>query len=130
MPAKGHVKSGKLRQKKVGVPDSLDAAIVRAAKECGMTESRFMRHVLMQAVGQVPNLPRPKRDRVDDKLFHHANLLHTHLTKIGVNVNQVARQVNTWMVPLQVEVAERMVRRVELASLAAQSFFEKAKASL
>ena len=130
MPAKGHVKSGKLRQKKVGVSDSLDAAIVRAAEECGMTESRFMRHVLMQAVGQVPNLPRPKKNRVDDKLFHHANLLHTHLVKIGVNVNQVARQVNTWMVPLQPEVAQRMVRRVELAALAAQSFFEKAKGAL
>jgi trehalose-6-phosphate synthase len=130
MPAKGHVKSGKLRQKKVGVPDSLDEAIVRAAKACGMTESRFMRHVLMQAVGQVPNLPRPKKHRVDDKLLHNANQLLAHLSKIGVNVNQMAKQANSWMVPLKTEELQRAVFRVELAAQAGKAFFAKATDAL
>lgn len=65
------------------------------------TEAQMVRTLVMAAVaGQKPPAPPPEKTRQMDDLIHHINALHIQLRKIGTNLNQVARQANTGLVPV------------------------------
>lgn len=67
----------------------------------GSTEAQMVRTLVMSAIiGQKPPPPRPEKSRQTDELIAGINTLHVHLRKIGTNLNQIARQANTGLVPV------------------------------
>jgi len=100
MPARGSRKSELLsRRKKVQVSVALEAEIRARATAAGMSEARWMRTVLAAAAGR-GEMPRRKAVSVDDRLLAAINQCWVQLKKLGTNVNQLAHQANTGLVPL------------------------------
>lgn len=67
----------------------------------GTTEAQMVRTLVMAAVaGQKPPAPKPEKTRQVDELIAGINSLHVQLRKVGTNLNQIARQANSGMVPV------------------------------
>lgn len=67
----------------------------------GTTEAQMVRTLVMAAVaGQKPPAPKPEKSRQIDELIAGLNGIHIQLRKIGTNLNQLARQANTGLVPV------------------------------
>jgi hypothetical protein len=100
MPAKGSRKPDRLsRRKKVQVSCALEAAIRERAVAAGMSEARWMRLVLEAAVG-LGDGPTKRAVPLNARLLAAFNDCWVQLRKLGTNVNQLAHQANTGMVPL------------------------------
>lgn len=126
MPAKGHVKADRLtHREKVSVTPALSAKLAEKAKACGMTKSRFMRHVLEVAVGERDDRPRARRNVRSDNLSHEVHNLAMHIKKLGTNINQLARQANQGMVPITEAEARYMKNQHQMVLSAAVAFFER-----
>lgn len=65
------------------------------------TEAQMVRTLVAAAVQkQAPPSPPPQKARQMDELIHLINGLHLQLRKIGGNLNQIAHQANTGLVPV------------------------------
>ena len=65
------------------------------------TEAQMVRTlVLAAAKTQRPPSPKPEKLRQLDELLAQLNGLHVQLRKVGTNLNQIARQANTGLVPI------------------------------
>jgi len=88
----------------------------------GSTEAQMVRSLVMAAVaGQKPPAPRPEKSRQTDDIIASLNALHIHLRKIGTNLNQVARQANTGLVPISRNEILSVFHTVQQAAAAVQT---------
>lgn len=87
------------RRKKVPFTDSEVVRLREEAKAAGMTEAKYMRQAVLACWGETP---KPKRRACHDdlKLTHNIGLLAFQVKKLGTNVNQLAKQANTGLVPV------------------------------
>lgn len=88
----------------------------------GTTEAQMVRTLVMAAVaGQKPPTPKPEKARQIDELIAGINALHVQLRKIGTNLNQIARQANTGLVPVSRNEILSVFHTVQQAAAAVQT---------
>lgn len=99
----------KIRNLPVRLDEAEHAAINAAAEQAGMTVSAFFRSLALEGAGV-----RPFYTSEDKAVL---SLLLENMRKIGVNLNQVARAINSGRAvhPEEIKIA---LRNVELVSIA------------
>ncbi|MGE7371425.1 plasmid mobilization protein [Neorhizobium sp. NPDC001467] len=103
-------KAGKARKGRlvnVRVTDAEHEKIEAAAKSAGMSVSAFFRSLMLEGAGVRPILTR------DDRLVMAALL--EDMRKIGVNLNQVARAINSGKVvhPAEIDLNLKNVQSIQ-----------------
>lgn len=126
MPPKGFVKPEPVdRRLKVGLSASDYDAVSQRAAAAGMTTAAYVRQLVAFDLGQTAAPPRARSDQAQLALLAEVHLLAMQVKKIGVNVNQMARQANTGMVPLTVPEMRVMQAQVAAAMEQAVRLFDK-----
>jgi hypothetical protein len=88
----------------------------------GSTEAQMVRTLVMAAVaGQKPPAPKPEKSRQIDELIAGINGLHVQLRKVGTNLNQIAHQANSGMVPVSRNEILAVFHTVQKAAAAVQT---------
>lgn len=114
MPPKGFQKPEPLDQRlKVNLTASEYGAIARRAEDAGTTTSAYIRQLIAIDLGQSASGSKPRSDRRTLELLAEVHMLAMQVKRIGVNVNQIARQANTGFVPLT--ASEMRVMQVQVA---------------
>jgi hypothetical protein len=113
------------RREKLTLPADLKLKVAHAAKARGVPRATFMRQAIEVAVGRTPKLPVRRRRAEDDRLAHHIHLLTVQLKKLGTNVNQIAKQANSGMVPISLAEARYLVNQLQILQSAAKATLEK-----
>ncbi len=97
-----------------------------------MSDARYLRHLIEKDIGvasPTEKLKRRTESRVArDNLAHEVNVLGLHFRKLGTNVNQLAKQANTGMVPISREEAIYMMNQIQLGMSQALAVLERALA--
>ncbi|WP_246659355.1 plasmid mobilization relaxosome protein MobC [Rhizobium sp. FY34] len=95
-----------MRQVNLRLSEAEFAAMEAASAKAGLTLSAFVRSLSLEGAGVRPFLT------ADDRLLF--NVLLDHLRKVGVNLNQVARSLNSGRVvhPEEVMISLRNVQLV------------------
>lgn len=123
MPPKGFVKVKPVDQRlKVGLSAADYDAIATRAGNAGMTTAAYVRQLIAVDLGRVPAPPKIRSDTAHVALLAEVHLLAMYVKRMGVNINQIARQANTGLVPLtnpemrvmQAQVADAMQKAVAL----------------
>lgn len=126
MPPKGFVKPEPVdRRLKVGLSASDYDAVSARAANAGMTTAAYVRHLIAFDLGQGASPPKARSDRNTLALLAEVHLLAMQVKKIGVNVNQMARQANTGLVPLTIAEMRVMQAQVGAAMEQAVRLFDK-----
>lgn len=121
MPAKATRKANPLTCR---VSTNLDQKLMQSfriqAEVSGLSDAMYLRRLVENDVGVVrqatPALKRAQLQRAQkDALAHEINLAGLHIRKLGVNVNQLAKQANTGLVPISRAEAVHMMTQIELA---------------
>jgi hypothetical protein len=130
MPAKDTRKANPLEHRlSTNVDDALHAAFLKRAEAVGLSDASYLRHLIALDVGaaSAEDLKRRNLKRVGmDNLAHEVNQVGLHIRKVGVNVNQLAKQANAGMVPISRDEAVRMISELELAMSRAIAVMERA----
>lgn len=86
------------------------------------TEAQMMRTLVMAAVErQQPPTPKPEKARQMDELIAGINSLHVQLRKVGTNLNQIAHQANSGMVPVSRNEVLAVFHTVQQAAAVVQT---------
>ena len=130
MPAKGTTKAAPAltARKKVGLTREEAAALARKAKSCGMSESKFMRHLVLVSLEQKEKPPARKRRAVANELTVEIHTLALQAKRIGTNVNQIAKQANTGLVPVSRAEIQYVLNQLQMLVSAGVAHIEKAGA--
>lgn len=92
----------------------------------GTTEAQMVRTLVLAAVAdQKLPAPRPEKARQVDELIAVINGLHVQLRKIGTNLNQIARQTNTGLVPVSRDEILAVFHTLQQAAAAVQTAAHK-----
>lgn len=98
-----------------------------AAKAAGLHQHEYVRSAVMASITGVPG-PRPKKTAATNHLAVEIARLAFQVGKLGNNVNQLARQANTGLVPLtraEIEYFNNMQQRLlTLATAAIEKVLE------
>jgi hypothetical protein len=130
MPAKGFQKPEPLDCRiKVQLTNGQQQKLAKLADEARVSQSEYMRSLLDSVDGPIPvakPLP-PKRPPP----FAQQQLMEIHelamqVRKVGVSINQLARQANTGMVAIRRSEVEAMLAMHEELMLKAIAHVEKA----
>ncbi len=130
MPAKGFQKPEPLDCRiKVQLTNGQQQKLAKLADEARVSQSEYMRSLLDSVEGSVPvaKPPPPKRPPP----FAQQQLMEIHelamqVRKVGVSINQLARQANTGMVAIRRSEVEAMLAMHEELMLKAIAHVEKA----
>ena len=126
MPRQGFRKPEPLDQRlKVNLTAAEYAAIADRADRAGMTTSAYVRQLIAIDLGQAASAPKPRGDRRTLELLSEVHMLAMQVKRIGVNVNQMARQANTGLVPLTAAEMRVMQSQVANAMERAIALFDK-----
>lgn len=108
-PRKAAPAGGKARQLNVRVSDGERLAIEAAAREAGMSASAFFRGLLLEGAGVRPIFT------ADDRAA--LQVLHEDMRMIGINLNQVARSLNSGRVihTEEIRIALENVQKAQTA---------------
>lgn len=133
MPAKDTRKDNPLeRRVSTNLDEGLHQAFLERAKSAGMSDARYLRHLIETDVGAASTRSEPRRRSMQrmqlDSLAHEVNEVGLHIRKVGVNVNQLAKQANAGMVPVTRDEAVHMMTELELAMSRAVAVLERALA--
>lgn len=97
MPAASYRKRDPLnRRVSTNLDGKLRAAFLARASAAGMSDARYLRHLIEQDAGvasPTEKLRRRTESRIArDNLAHEVNVLGLHFRKIGTNINQMVKQ--------------------------------------
>ena len=113
MPRKGFIKPEPVdRRLKVGLTAAVHDAIQARADDAGMTAAAYVRQLIEIDLGAARKPATARTDRARLALLAEVHQLAMQIKRIGVNVNQMARQANTGLVPLtsaELRVTQRQV---------------------
>ena len=126
MPARGHLKIDPVDHRiRVQLTAAQAARLTELAANTDMSQSEYMRSLLDSAAhGASP--PKPKRQSGTMLQLAEIHALAMQVKKLGTNINQLAHQANTGMVPLARHEVETMLAQHEQLMLRAIAFIEKA----
>lgn len=101
-PAKLHAEpgdKGATVRKKLFLTPAENALLEKEAKAAKLLQKDYLRLAVVAAMTQAPP---PKRKHVVSKneLAHEISMIAFQLKKIGINLNQLAKQANTGLVPI------------------------------
>lgn len=114
MPAKGFTKPEPLRTRiKVGLSDDQAKRLDDKAAAAGMTVARYVRSLIEHDLGDTPRKPTVARNHATMLLLAEVHELAMQIKRLGTNVNQIAHQVNSGMVPIT--FAEMVVTQKQVA---------------
>lgn len=129
MPARGHRKKDRLDTTlRVRLTQQQHADVHALAEFCGVTASDLMRDLLDQALAGAGTIrpPKPARNRQKQLRGVEIHELAMQVRKLGTNVNQLARQANTGMVPVSRAELQYMLNQHQLLMSRAIAAIEKA----
>lgn len=91
-----------------------------------MTQARYLRSLILHEVLSEPK-PRTAARNVlaRDLLAHEVNNLGLQVRRLGVNINQMSKQANTSMVPLERSEVIYMLNQLQLLTSAARGALER-----
>lgn len=107
-PAKLHAQPGDTAatvRKKLFLTPAESALLEKEAKAAGLLQKHYLRLAVVAALTQAPP-PKRKAAVSRNELAHEISMIAFQLKKIGNNLNQMAKQANTGLVP----ITEREVR--------------------
>lgn len=133
MPAKGTRKSAPLRHRlSTNVDGKLQQAFLSRASSAGMSDAQYLRQLIESdaSVGGAAKLIRRRNQKrlQLDGLAHEVNLVGVQLRKLGVNVNQLAKQANAGMVPISRQEAVSMMTELQQLMSLTRAALERALA--
>lgn len=129
MPAKGYRKPKRMdRRVKAAFTHAEALDLAETAKACGLTQAKYMRALVLAAAGDKTKAPKRKRAVHAGKLSDDIHLLGIQVKKLGTNINQLAKQANTGLVPLTRAEVQYMLNRHQLITSAALAYLERALA--
>jgi hypothetical protein len=128
MPAKGTRKRNPLDHLvKTRLTSDQADALVELAKSCQMTQARYVRQLIEGALNGALQYPKPRRRdfREREHLARAINALGLQAKKLGNNVNQLARQANTGLVPVERSEIVYTLNQLQLLASAARTALER-----
>jgi Bacterial mobilisation protein (MobC) len=128
MPAKGTHKRDPLdRLVKTRLTEDQATALAELAKSCQMTRARYVRQLIEGALSGAVQYPKPRRRGLRDRehLARAINALGLQAKKLGNNVNQLARQANTGLVPVKRSEIVYTLNQLQLLTSAARTALER-----
>jgi len=126
MPPRGFQKPEPLDQRlKVNLTAAEYMAVASRADAAGMTISAYVRQLVAIDLGHAAKAPKRRADRHTLELLAEVHMLAMQVKRIGVNVNQMARQANTGMVPLTSSELRVMQSQIAAAMERAVALFDK-----
>jgi hypothetical protein len=102
------------------LPADLRLKLEAKARQRGMKKSRFIRYAIEMAVGSA----KPQSAQID-QLVHLMDRLAVQVKKLGTNVNQLAKQANNGMVPVNRGEIQYILNQHQLVLAEAKAAFEK-----
>jgi hypothetical protein len=127
MPAKGHQKTDPVdRRIRVQLTAAQAERLVRLAADAGVSQSEYMRKLLDSAACGSTKVPKTRRESGTMLQLVEIHELAMQVKKLGANVNQLARQANTGLVPLRREEIQAMLAHHEQLMLQAIAYVERA----
>ena len=127
MPARGHQKSDPVDHRtRVQLTAAQAARLAELADNAGMSQSEYMRSLLDSAASGANGVPKPKRQSGTMLQLVEIHELAMQVKKLGTNINQLAHQANSGMVPLTRGEVENMLALHEQLMLRAIAVVEKA----
>jgi len=117
-------KAPRSKRIKAGVTAETYGLLRTRAKDAGMTLSRYVNALIEANVG-LSEPPRRPKNPVRDELLHTLNNVFAELCRIGRNVNQLARQANTGMVPLSRQELEDSLSVVQMTAVEIKDALEE-----
>jgi hypothetical protein len=87
-----------VRKKLFLTPDE-NGLLKRESKAAGLLQQDYMRHAVRAALTQAPP-PKRKASVTRNELAHEISMIAFQLKKAGTNLNQIAKQANTGLVPI------------------------------
>ena len=129
MPVKGYRKPERMdRRVKAAFTHAEALDLADKAKACGLTQAKYLRALALAAAGDNTKAPKRKRSIQTNKLSHDVHLLGMQVKKLGTNINQLAKQANTGLVPLTRAEVQYMLNRHQVVLSAALAYLERALA--
>lgn len=132
MPLQGQKKSNPLANRvKVQFSNAQLLAVQNKANAVGMTVAGFVRATILNDLDDIKEKePLPKRSRNHAAMLQLAEVHHLamQIKKLGTNVNQLAKQANTGMVPVSREEILYILNQHQLLMSHALSMFESTDA--
>ena len=130
MPSYGFKKDDPLDTRlKVQFSASHTALIRQAADMVGMTVSAYIRAIVLAHLEETPQeqVPTPSTARQHAAMLELAELheLAMQIKKLGTNVNQLAKQANQGMVPIERREITYMLNQHQLVMSSAVAAIEK-----
>lgn len=130
MPARGTRKSNPLTHRlSTNVDGKLLSAFHARAVATNMSDAQYLRHLIetdTAVTQQTPMLRRRSQQRMQlDGLAHEVNRLGIDVRKVGVNINQLAKQANTGLVPISRGEAVTMMSELQLVMNRAVAALER-----
>ena len=103
-----------LRGPKVVLSKPELARLAKDAADSGMPQARYMHAAVLGLWGEGKK-PKKLPSRVNDATVHQLSALAFQLKKIGTNVNQIAKQANTALVPVSRAEVQYVLNQHQLA---------------
>ena len=129
MPVKGYRKPERIdRRVKAAFTHAEALDLAEKAKACGLTQAKYLRALALAAAGDKSKAPKRKRSLDANRLSHDIHLLGMQVKKLGTNVNQLAKQANTGLVPLTRAEVQYILNQHQLVLSATKAYLERALA--
>lgn len=109
----------------MGLTGDEHAELTAKAAAAGMTLSGFVQALIAADMATRPAPPRSNRNHGTMLLLAEVHLLAMQVKKIGTNLNQLAHQANTGLVPLSLRDLQITRAQVAVAMDKATAVFEK-----
>ena len=126
MPSKGFTKPQPVNRRiKVGFTADEAARVDAKAEEARVTASAYIRALVQHDLGDRPKKLVAARNHATMLLRAEAHNLAIQIKKLGTNVNQMAHQVNSGMVPVTLAEMAVTQKQIAVAMDMAIALFEK-----
>ncbi len=126
MPAKGYQKPDPVdRRIRVQLTDAQAEKLAALADDAGMSQSEYMRSLLDAVDNGAVEAPKSRKASPAMLKLVEIHEMAMQVKKLGTNINQLARQANTGMVPISKAEVKEMLARHEAVLTAAMAVIEK-----
>jgi hypothetical protein len=98
--------------------------LAKEAADCGMPQAKYLRGAVLALWG-AGKPPKKRPSRVDDETIRLLSAIAFQLGKLGTNVNQIAKQANTGLVPVSRAEVQYVLNQHQLATSKLTAAVEK-----
>jgi hypothetical protein len=98
---------------KLSMSDAERTKLGREAKACRKTQAKYIHAAVLACWGEA-KVPKKRPSLSTDELVHALSLLSFQVKKLGNNVNQLAKQANTGLVPVARAEGQYMLNQQQM----------------